>query len=275
MRFLITCYRLDLTGSSTYTFTLASELIKKAHEVHVFSPFPEIMAKKLREKGVKVYENLEEVADEKYTCIIAQHNILALMVRSIRPDVPMVFVSHGVLFPQAFLEQPPSIDINIQKYIAASEEVKNNLVVSHHISPNKVEIVRNFVDASRVCPQREINETPKVVLFISNRVASKVYRTIKGACKKLKLKLILIGKVKSVQNVEDYTNKADIVISLGRGILEGMACGRAAIVYDYQGGDGMITEDNITEIRKHNFSGRRFKKDYDVMDLIQEIKKYK
>lgn len=275
MRFLITCYRLDLTGSSTYTFTLASELLKKAHDVHVFSPFPEIMAKKLRQKGVKVYENLEKVADEKYTCIIAQHNILALMVRSIKPEVPMIFLSHGVLLPQAFLEVPPSIDVNIQKYIAVSEEVKNNLVSNHHICAENVEIVRNFVDVSRFFPQKEINKSPEVVLFISNRFAPRVYKTIEKACETLKLKFIVIGKVKSVTNIEDYINKADIVISLGRGILEAMACGRAAIVYDYQSGDGMITEENITEIRKHNFSGRRFKKDYDVMDLIQEIKKYK
>jgi hypothetical protein len=57
--------------------------------------------------------------------------------------------------------------------------------------------------------------------------------------------------------------------------LEAMACGRAAIVYDYLGGDGMVTPHNIEEIRKHNFSGRRFKRDYNATDLIQEIKKYR
>lgn len=274
MRFLITCYRLDLTGTSTYTFTLASELRKKGIDVDVFSPFPEIMSGELKKIGVRVHENLEEVTDEKYACIIAQHNILALMTRSIKPEVPMIFLSHGVLLPQAFIEVPPSIDVNIQKYIAVSEEVKDNLVLNHRVSPENVEVVRNFVDVNRFFPQREINERPKVVLFISSRVASKVYRTIKDACKKLNLKLNIVGKTKKVLNIEDYINQADIVVSLGRGILEGMACGRAAIVYDYQGGDGMITKNSINEIRKHNFSGRRFKKNYGVTDLIQEIKKY-
>lgn len=274
MRFLITCYRLDLTGTSTYTFTLASELRKKGIDVDVFSPFPEIMSGELKKIGVRVHENLEEVTDEKYACIIAQHNILALMVRSIKPEVPMIFLSHGVLLPQAFIEVPPSIDVNIQKYIAVSEEVKDNLVLNHRVSPKNVEVVRNFVNVNRFFPQSEISERPKVVLFISNLFASKVYRTIKDACKKLNLKLNIVGKTKKVPNIEDYINQADIVVSLGRGILEGMACGRAAIVYDYQGGDGMISEENITEIRKHNFSGRRFKKNYGVTDLIQEIKKY-
>ncbi len=45
-------------------------------------------------------------------------------------------------------------------------------------------------------------------------------------------------------------------------------------MYDYQGGDGMITEENISEIRKRNFSGRTFKKNFDITELILEIEKY-
>jgi|GEM_PF-3471351 len=274
MRFLITCYRLDLSGSSTYTFTLATELKKKGHDVHVFSPFPEIIANELEKKKIKVHNNLEELSKKKYTCIVAQHNILALMIRSIKPEVPMIFISHGRILPQSFLEQPPSININIQKYIAISERIKHNLVSNHCIPDRKVQIVRNFVDVSRFFPQTEIREEPKVVLFMSNYFTSNNYEIIKKACDNLKLQLIHIGQTKQVLNTQDYINKADIVVSLGRGILEAMACGRAAIVYGYLGGDGMITSSNMGEVRKHNFSGRRFKKDYEIIDLIQEIQKY-
>jgi len=274
MRFLITCYRLDLSGSSTYTFTLATELKKKGHDVHVFSPFPEIIANELEKKKIKVYEKLEEVSNKKYTCIVAQHNVLALMIRSIHPEVPMIFISHGKILPQSFLELPPSININIQKYIAVSERIKHNLVSNHRIPDQNVEIVRNFVNVNRFFPQTEIHEEPKMVLFMSNYFTSDSYETIKKACKNLKLEFSHIGKTKRVLNTQDYINKADIVVSLGRGILEAMACGRAAIVYGYLGGDGIITSNTIKEIRKHNFSGRRFKKDYNIKDLTQEIQKY-
>ena len=272
MRFLITCYKLDLSGSSTYTFTLASELKKKGHQIDVFSPFPEIIGDKLKRKKINVFENLEKIAEREYDCIIAQHNVLALMIRSKKPQVPMIFISHGIL---PFLEQPPSIDINIQKYIAVSEEVKNNLILNHHVPSQNVEIIRNFIDTERFFPQGEVNEKPRTILFMSNKYTPKIYKVIKNACSNLKSKLIIIGRYRSVFDTENYINKADIVISLGRGALEAMSCGRAVIVYDYQGGDGMVTENNINKIRKNNFSGRRFKKDYDMADLIQEIKKYK
>ena len=116
MRILITCFRLDLTGSSTFTFTLASALRSRDIDVDIFSPFPEIMSNRLEQQGVRVSRSLEQVTSGKYDCIIAQHNILASLIRSVKPDVPMLFVSHGILRAQAFLEQPPSEDINIQKY---------------------------------------------------------------------------------------------------------------------------------------------------------------
>ncbi|MBK7632427.1 MAG: hypothetical protein IPJ23_17335 [Ignavibacteriales bacterium] len=53
-----------------------------------------------------------------------------------------------------------------------------------------------------------------------------------------------------------------------------MFCERAVIVFDYQGGDGLVTENNFEEIIKCNLSGRRFKKQYNVMEMVNEIKKY-
>ena len=79
----------------------------------------------------------------------------------------------------------------------------------------------------------------------------------------------------TVWNVEDYINKADIVVSLGRGIYEGMACGRACYIYDYNGSDGWIDTKNIKEARVCNCSGRRFKRDLKTNYLVEDLKKYR
>jgi hypothetical protein len=84
-----------------------------------------------------------------------------------------------------------------------------------------------------------------------------------------------IGRPENVvENVVDYINNADIVVSLGRGALAALACGRNVIVFDIHGGDGLITEDNFKEIRKNNFSGRHFSKFYNVEEFKNEISKY-
>ena len=68
--------------------------------------------------------------------------------------------------------------------------------------------------------------------------------------------------------------EADIIFTLGRGAVEAMIMGRIPIIYDYQGGDGLVTVENFEEIMKCNFSGRRFQLEYTVEDLVNEIKKY-
>ena len=63
--------------------------------------------------------------------------------------------------------------------------------------------------------------------------------------------------------IEDQIEWADLVIALGRGALEAMAQGRPVIVADcrsYIGayGDGYIQWENVREMAKCNFSGRRY-----------------
>jgi hypothetical protein len=47
------------------------------------------------------------------------------------------------------------------------------------------------------------------------------------------------------------------------------------IVFDAEGGDGMVTPDNFSEIMQHNFSSRRYKLQFTSETLADEIRKYK
>jgi hypothetical protein len=107
---------------------------------------------------------------------------------------------------------------------------------------------------------------------------------VERVCKKLGLKYLYITK-NNLQHptwdVENYMNEADLVVSLGRGAYEAMACGRAVVVLDsrdYTGlrcmADGIVTEGNWQELLKCNFSGRRLRMEYDDADLIAEFAKY-
>jgi tetratricopeptide (TPR) repeat protein len=74
--------------------------------------------------------------------------------------------------------------------------------------------------------------------------------------------------------LSNYINKSDIVFSLGRGIIEAMMCGRVPIVFDSNGGDGIVTSKNIGDLMKRNFSGRTRNQLFTKDDLVAEIKKY-
>lgn len=81
------------------------------------------------------------------------------------------------------------------------------------------------------------------------------------------------------QPIEEQIAWADLCITLGRGALEAMMQGKPVLVADnrhYMGplGDGYVTLENIAEIAKHNFSGRRYRHPVTREWLEAELAKY-
>ncbi len=262
----------DLTGSETFAYTLAKTLMFKGCHVTLYSPYiGGVITEKTLQLGIRVFNSLQAIKEEKFDLVHLSHNLIAIELRYCFPHTPIIFLSHGVL---PFLEQPPLEDLNISKYLVVSEEVKDNLM-QKGIPNDQILIFRNIIDTQRFSPFSEMDEKPKRVLVNSRRMDQQTRSIVAEACKRLGLEMTFIGNPGNIEwEVEKYVNQADICISLGRGILEAMSCGRAAIVFDYNDGDGLVTADNIDEIQKCNFSGRRFKRRFSVETLIEEIKKY-
>lgn len=273
MRILIATHQyFFLGGTETFTYTLAVALKKAGHKVVIYSPYAGgLIAGKTRAEGVTVVDNIDALRGEQFDLIHAQHNVTAIEARNAFPKTPMIFLSHGVA---PFLEQPPVVNLGVTKFLAVSEKVRDNLV-AHSVPKRKVEIFRNIIDTERFKPERPIRKEPKKALIISNTLPDDKREIIEKACEKLGIEARFIGRVgEPVWEVEKEINKADIVFALGRAAVEALSCGRVVIVYDYNGGDGLVTKDNIDEIQKFHFSGRIFKKEYTVNSLAKELKRY-
>lgn len=79
--------------------------------------------------------------------------------------------------------------------------------------------------------------------------------------------------------IEGQIAWADLAISLGRGALESMMMGKPVLVADnrpYIGalGDGYVTLENVAELAKHNFSGRRYRRPVTREWIEAELAKY-
>ena len=260
MDILISTTLLNYTGVPTYTLTLYNQLVARGHKVTVYCP----------ENG-QLSSRMEVISSLEFAgwpdVILAQHNTLAREMRKKWPDIPMIFISHGIL-PD--LEQPPT-DIKIDKYIAVSEEVMLNLM-SYDID---AKIVRNFVDTDRFYSKESVRDKPERLLFISNFKRWKTFETIQKSCKIMGIEFRHLGYTSHPKyEVEDYINQSDIVVSLGRGIIEAMACGRPAIVFDRRRGEGYINEGTYRRSRMNNLSGRAYTLDCKSKVIIGEIKKY-
>lgn len=262
MKILITLVSLDLTGVPSYTRTLYRELEKRGHEVVVYCP-----------QGVGPMTQFMNTCSsfdgvETPDVILGQGALPTTYAHGHFSNVPLIFINHGVLPDE---EQPPRI--HIDRYIAINEQ-SVGLLTRQHIDPEKIDIVRDFIDVDEFKPINELHEQPSV-LFLSNYKKWKTFDVITEACRRLNLELVAKGSPygRSLDVPEDI-NKHDIVISWGRGILESMACGRAAISYNKLLGDGFMTPETYMDSRTRNFGGYECRHAFTVEGLMDEIKKY-
>lgn len=274
MKILITNHQLqEYSGSDVFTAVLVDLLKRQGHDVTVYSRYLGKIALQLISAGIRVIDDLEELIDDDFDIAHVHHNINAVEIRHKFPMLPILFLSHGVL---PFFEKPPRIEVNIAAFLAVSEEVRDQLVLSG-IDYNKVIIYRNLIDSQKFCQYKPIHHKPVKALVLSNKIDKNHEETIRKACDGLGINCKFVGqsyRIIEQDHLPFEINEADIVFSLGRGVMEAMLCGRIPIVYDYSGGDGMVTPDNFHELKQYNFSGRRYGKQFSVQELKDEIKRY-
>lgn len=246
----------NYAGTENYVFEIANYFVESENEVFIFSPLVGRRAYSLVSKKVCIVNDLKKIRKEKFDIIHAHHNKTSILTRIFFPNIPMIFLSHGIL---PSLEQPPCRNINITFYGAVSEEVQENVSRKCGIKKEDITIIRNFVDFEKFYLKKNLNIKLKKVLVLSNHYVGDARKNIETVCSEMGLLLVHVGLPNnSVTNVEDYINDADIVITLGKGVLESLACKRNVIVYDKHGCDGFMTKELYYESRKNNFSGRRY-----------------
>ncbi|HEY5317362.1 MAG TPA: hypothetical protein VIJ20_05245, partial [Solirubrobacteraceae bacterium] len=96
----------------------------------------------------------------------------------------------------------------------------------------------------------------RTALVSTNYVEGPRARVIEDACRAGGLQLTWIGATSSSTATPEFAIAgADIVIGLGRSVLEAMAAGRAAYVYGVVGGDGWITPERYPAMEADGFAG--------------------
>lgn len=251
MKILLATHALTtLAGTETWVQTMYAELSKE-HDVRVRghcgnSLFPHF---KHHQGGTT------------YDLALIQHRDSALALLPMLEAHQTVFTSHGVI---PALEQPVE---GMDHYVSVSEEVHAHL---HDLGFDSC-IIRNPVNVHKFRALRPVNQTLKSILFLTNRI-SPALGVVAEAAEGFEYRQ-LGGGVRRTDVVEAI-NAADLVISLGRGCLEAMACERNVIVYDRNGCDGYVTPEAMLDYRKNNCSGRCYRRSLTPAALRDMFKLY-
>lgn len=265
MEILLTNSHLELpAGSEMWIKIISLELIKRGHDITIFTFKKGKLAERMERFGLKITDTFD--GDKKFDLALINHNNCLDLVRTKRKNsYPLLFTSHG---PIDGLEKPVG---GADYYFAVSEEVQERCKSLGF----EAEIIRNPIDSETFNIVKPINEKICNILALSHH--KDVQKQIRRLGRKLKAKVIFLGhKMGNISwEVQNEINSVDLVVTLGRGCLEAMACGRNVIVYGAFGADGYVDNNSILEFRKFNCSGRRYGKDFSrIKDFVKETTKY-
>jgi len=270
MRVILATNHLGLGGSETYLLTVAEQLDRLGHEPVVYTREPGAGAVLARKRGIPLLDDTQ--LPTGCDAILAQDAGVSLELASRYSGVPHVFVAHSDVFD---LQAPPRLEGVVSAVIALNDRVLNRL----RAMALDVDLVRmrQPIDAERFVPQGALPERARRLLLLSNNLLADRMAMLEVASRAAGLELRRTGGSSSdlqATDIRPALAEADIVVGYGRSVLEAMACGRAAYVYDRHGGDGWVTPQNYPDLEADGFGGRGKSVTVDEARLVEDLRSY-
>ncbi len=259
---------LGLGGSETYLVTVAEQLDRLGHRATIYAPTVGEAGALARARALRVTDGAD--LPEDCDAVLVQDAAVAFDLAARYPAVAQVFVAHSTIFDLASPPQLPDL--------TSAAVVLNGRTASRIAALDlEIDVVRMTqpIDERRFPAGPSLPAKAARVLVLSNRLDHH-RRLLEQACTDADLELLELGALTAttLDPAPDLSD-ADIVVGYGRSILEGMACGRAAYIYDHRGGDGWMTGEKYPAIERDGFAGGAGLGPIDADRLAEDLAGYR
>jgi hypothetical protein len=258
-------------GVGTYVVTIAEQLERTGHRVTISTEESGTMAAIAAERGFQIVEQDGDLPDG-CDVIYAQDAPSAYRLGDRYRDVPQAFCLHATEHDRWTVPQVPGLTSAV---VALHERAARHATSLAH-APEVVRL-RQPVDVRRFSPRGTIADGPRRALLLGNYLSGNRLELIRAACSEADIELVERGlqggDFATAPEVE--MNDSDMVIGKSRVIVEAMACGRAAYVYDHNGGDGWVTPDRYAALEADNFDGQSDPRPRGAAHLAEDLMAYR
>jgi hypothetical protein len=268
VRLVLGTNHLGLGGSESYLLTVAEQLDRLGHDVVVYAHERGAGVAVARERGFVVVD--EEGLPAECDAALAQDAGVSLHLAERFPAAQQLFVAHSESLD---LQAPPQLDGLLGAVVALNDRVAERM----RSFATAVEVVRlrQPIDTERFTPRAPLPALARRALLFSNTPNSDRLRMLEAACGEAGLELVRLGgEGGQATDPRPALAGVDLVIGYGRSILEAMACGRAAYVYDWNGGDGWVTPASYAAIEADGIAGRGGREIIDADRLAADLCRY-
>jgi glycosyltransferase involved in cell wall biosynthesis len=249
---VIGTYHLGLGGSESYTLAVAEQLQRLGHDLTIFGVQPGPAADVARARGLEVRLTEDELP-ERCDVLFAQDAVTSYQLVERYPRTPLVYTAHADEYDFC---TPPQLQGIVQAVVVLNDRIARH-VRSLGVVPEVVRL-RQPVDVKRFYPRTPLNEEPRRGLVLGNWVQPDRRRLLRQACADAGIEYREHGATIGAYTREPELElaSADIVFGKARVIVEAMASGRAAYVFDHNGGDGWVTPERYDLLEADNFGGQ-------------------
>ncbi len=240
----------SFAGSEIYLLTVAEQLQLLGHDVAVHALERGPVADLAEERGVRVFGPDELPA--ACEAVLVQDGELALAMAGRYPDSARVFVAHSTEFASQLLPQAPGT-------VAAAVAMNDRVRVALQATPASHEVVRlrQPVDVLRFTRLGVVPDRPRRVLVFGHDHGGEQLARIERVCTGLGLEARLVGRLGHTSPTPELEiADSDVVIGIGRCVIEAMASRTAAYVSGVVGTDGWVTPESYPSLEADGFSGR-------------------
>lgn len=267
MRLLLATNHLGLGGSESYLFTVAEQLQRLGHETELFAVERGAGVQVARERLIPLCEG--ELSPD-FDAALVQDAAVSYEIADRLPSLSQLFVCHSETFD---LQAPPQFGEAVRAAVALNDRVAERL--RSYAVGREVVRLRQPIDTERFTPRDSLPQRARRALLLSNTPNADRLGMIEAACAEAGIELTRIGgREGQTTDPREALHGAEIVIGYGRSILEAMACGRAAYVYDWNGGEGWVTAESYPRVEADGFAGRSGTRTIDGETLAADLRDY-
>lgn len=269
MKLVLATNHLGLGGSESYLITVAEQFDRLGHETVLYTHEPGEGVRVAQERGLAVVGE-EGLPDDCDAALVQDAGVSYVLAERL-PAVPQLFVVHSESID---LQAPPQLDGAVGAVVALNDRVAARM----RSFATAVEVVRlrQPIDTERFGSRGPLPEVARRALLLSNAPSGDRFRMLEAACAEAGLELARLGG-ESGQATDPRAPlaRAEVVIGYGRSILEAMAMGRAAYVYDWNGGEGWVTAASYAAIEADGIAGRSGAEVVDSTRLAEDLAGYR
>lgn len=234
-----------------YALTVAEQLDRLGHRVTLFARRLGPAADLARERCLAVTAQVEELPEHADGVIAAGDRSLAIELAARFPGAARIFVVHGA----EEIHLPPPLDGVVAATIALDDRAR--VRAAAYAGAGEVVRLRQPVDMKRSGAHGTPSERPRRALLLGDRLgpAGSPARLLEDAWSEAGIECEQVASCEPRLDVAEAMRDVDIVVGHGRSIVEAMASGRAAYVFDRAGGGEWVTPESYERIEAAGFSG--------------------